>query len=462
MNNDCEKFFINIYYLFKNATLRWQLFKKQAAFLSIKNLKYKRTSGTRWVEHQEANLNSHNHNLPILIGFFNQQISAPHNSSILKVKDTLVGHKKDATNLDYLIFNGAKEDILATLKPLSKSFQDNLLLLPSLLTNTSRALRTMKKFDKLLREEGQEVLRKKEVFPSLSKLLDNLSPADPDIIPERQTRNEAANTGNEFMEFHTYLMSGNIDTSLERVAQEVSTIVSELKVTLNDRLSRFDANPVLKSMAMFLDTKGYEVFEFEDIYSHVKVLSDHFLNLIQANGCDVTKLRAETDILYEHVVKFFLKKKPIDVWPHLFSVAKSLGIENVIHIAEIALVLPTSNAESERCFSFLWRNFSKERQSLKNLSLEHILRLRSDQNYSSERYEHALELFLSKHPNGEIRKHPRRPDGHKYPKGRKSAKADKTSFADAINILVDSSDEEEVPNLSDISSDEWTDSECED
>ena len=93
--------------------------------------------------------------------------------------------------------------------------------------------------------------------------------------------------------------------------------------------------------------------------------------------------------------------------------------------------------------------------------MEHILRLRSDQNYSSERYEHALELFLSKHPNGEIRKHPRRPDGHKYPKGRKSAKADKTSFADAIDILVDSSDEEEIPNLSDISSDEWTDSECE-
>ena len=101
------------------------------------------------------------------------------------------------------------------------------------------------------------------------------------------------------MEFHTYLMIGNIDTSLERVAQEVSTIVSELKVALNDRLGRFDANPVLKSMAMFLDTKGYEVFEFEDIYSHVKVLSDHFLNLIQANGCDVTKLRAETDILYD-------------------------------------------------------------------------------------------------------------------------------------------------------------------
>ena len=100
----------------------------------------------RWVEHQVDNLASHNHNLPTLIGFFNQQIIPPHNESIRKIKDTFIGHKNDATNLDNVILNGAKEDILRILRLLSWSFQENALLLPSLLTNIARALSTMTKF----------------------------------------------------------------------------------------------------------------------------------------------------------------------------------------------------------------------------------------------------------------------------------------------------------------------------
>ena len=60
-NNTCEKDLTDVYYLFKRATLRWRLFKRQAVFMGIKNWKYKRPAGTRWVEHQAANINSHSH-----------------------------------------------------------------------------------------------------------------------------------------------------------------------------------------------------------------------------------------------------------------------------------------------------------------------------------------------------------------------------------------------------------------
>ena len=150
VNAECKQFCINIYYLSKRATLRWHLFKTQANFMGI-NQKYKRPSGMRWVEHQVDNLVSQNHNLPILIRFFNQQIIAPHNESVRKIKDTYISHKNDATTLDYVIFNGAKEDILGILRPLSKSFQENALLLPSLLTNISRTLHTLTKFQKLVK-----------------------------------------------------------------------------------------------------------------------------------------------------------------------------------------------------------------------------------------------------------------------------------------------------------------------
>ena len=63
MNAECEQFCINIYYLFKKATLRWHLFKRQANFVGINQKKYKHPSGMIWVEHQVDSLASHNHNL---------------------------------------------------------------------------------------------------------------------------------------------------------------------------------------------------------------------------------------------------------------------------------------------------------------------------------------------------------------------------------------------------------------
>ena len=84
------------------------------------------------------------------------------------------------------------------------------------------------------------------------------------------------------------------------------------------------------------------------------------------------------------------------------------------------------------------------------------MRLRFDHDYSQERYEHVIELFLTRYPNGEVIRHPRRPGGHQYPQKRKSRKyvPDKSQSA-VINEIL-SSDEELA--LSHISCDGWSDS----
>ncbi len=82
MNNDCKKDLSDIYYFFKRANLRWRLFKRQAIFESVSYEQYKHPTGTRCVEHQADALKSHFKNLPVLLGFCNQQISSPHNKSI--------------------------------------------------------------------------------------------------------------------------------------------------------------------------------------------------------------------------------------------------------------------------------------------------------------------------------------------------------------------------------------------
>ena len=144
----------------------------------------------------------------------------------------------------------------------------------------------------------------------------------------------------------------------------------------------------------------------------MSVISNRFEKLLTANQCEITKIQQEFEILYEHVKMFLSRKCPHKVWPHLFSRQQELGIKNILHVAEISIAMPTSNAETERIFSFLWRIFSKERQSFKDEGLNDLLRLRTDQNFDAGRYDHAINLFMTEHPNGEIRKHSRRVDGH--------------------------------------------------
>ena len=92
--------------------------------------------------------------------------------------------------------------------------------------------------------------------------------------------------------------------------------------------------------------------------------------------------------------------------------------------------------------------------------------------FSPSRYDHAIELFLSEYPNGEIRKRPRHLDGHNYPKKRKSRPGQNKNgpnvnlLHETISSSSSSEDEEENVNIADIdineiSDDNWSDSDDE-
>ena len=106
--------------------------------------------------------------------------------------------------------------------------------------------------------------------------------------------------------------------------------------------------------------------------------------------------------------------------------------------------------------SIFWFIFSLQ---LKNDTQEAILRVRGDRNFGNSRYERAIAMFMTQHPNGDLRKSQRRPAGctpHKRPKRKKSVVPESVSISDSDSS--DSLADEVVVNLSDISSDSdiWT------
>ena len=216
-----------------------------------------------------------------------------------------------------------------------------------------------------------------------------------------------------------------------------------------------------KAIASFLDTKSYQFTEIDEVYKDLSTIATFFSEILNANGCDIDALRNEFTIVHTHVVQFLSSSSTERCWKRLFQMKNTLGITNVLHIAELSIVIPLSNAESERVYSFMWRVFCKERTGLSHSTLEDILRLRNDNDFSEERYAHAVDLFMSNHTDGTERKRPRRPDGHKYPPQRKSSKKStpSESLTQSLATLVPDSDDEDTQpetvddiNLSDISS----------
>ena len=101
----------------------------------------------------------------------------------------------------------------------------------------------------------------------------------------------------------------------------------------------------------------------------------------------------------------------------------------------------------ERClFYFIFR------LRLQNNSQEAILWVCRDENFDPKRYDRAIDIFLNEYPDGELRVGKRRLSGYtSHVRPNRSKKA-------IVTINIDIDDE---PNLSEISSNEWSSSDLE-
>ena len=134
-------------------------------------------------------------------------------------------------------------------------------------------------------------------------------------------------------------------------------------------------------------------------------IKDRYSVQLAANGCNIDRLNVELRLLYSHVNKFLSNVTPSKCWPCLFKLKEGLGIKNILHIGEICISIPLSNAECKCIFSFLWRQLTKDRFSMNNETLERILQFwfRTG-DYSMEQYDHATDYFLTKYPDESVRK----------------------------------------------------------
>ena len=166
---------------------------------------------------------------------------------------------------------------------------------------------------------------------------------------------------------------GSVEDALEICYREFLKILSKLEESFRVWFSYIIENPVIKSTATFLDIRSYSSVNIQELLQAASVLVKAFRLLLEANGFNLAAMPTKIGLLHTHVVWFLSNCFPNKCWQRFFEMKETLGIKNVLHLAEISIVILLSNAKAEHAYSFLWRVYSREQPKLKNSTLEDIL-----------------------------------------------------------------------------------------
>lgn len=79
----------------------------------------------------------------------------------------------------------------------------------------------------------------------------------------------------------------------------------------------------------------------------LKKIKEKFKLLFLGNGCDITKLKSEAEIIFNHIKNFASAKSSIKTWPVLYSLKHEHGITNILHIAKTSIAFIASLNQSK-------------------------------------------------------------------------------------------------------------------
>ena len=166
-----------------------------------------------------------------------------------------------------------------------------------------------------------------------------------------------------------------------KYAETITQIVS----SLDKRFQDLQASGVFTHIISILDIQLWPKESDGDISFGDGAVSDLlnlFKNLLDKNGCDVDKAVTEWDTLKTFVQPLVSSNKEItylEVWKRvLTNDSIKAECENILHLIEILLIIPFTNAKVERMFSCMNRVKSDWRNRLNRDTLDDLLRISED------------------------------------------------------------------------------------
>lgn len=229
--------------------------------------------------------------------------------------------------------------------------------------------------------------------------------------------------------------------ALSGAAEQRREWVDAIVQCLGDRFTDLQEAPVYRHLCPILDTQSWPGGQ-DNLITHgdesIVQITIHFAKLLKQNDCDLSKdtMLAEWSSLKLLISETYSKAVPYqDVWAAIFSSpASKLQFSNILHIIELLLITPISNAVVERMFSTMARIKPQLRNRMSRDRLDSLLRI-GEEGPSVKEYNPtaAIDLWYGQ------KKRRIGFGGHAYPKKRKKKS---TSASDTVRPHAYFSDQE--------------------
>ena len=142
------------------------------------------------------------------------------------------------------------------------------------------------------------------------------------------------------------------------VSASYKEIITKLAEKIEDRFKVVSTSPIFKNL---ISVRDVSMWSLEDnilsSYCNNEILSvtNHYEQLLTQNGCHIFQIPTEWDRLKSYLIPILTSRSKVDyleVWKGIF---KNEGVvrecRSVLHVIEILLITPFTNAKPERVFS---------------------------------------------------------------------------------------------------------------
>ena len=94
---------------------------------------------------------------------------------------------------------------------------------------------------------------------------------------------------------------------MEVNCQEVKHIIASLVEALKTWLQPLLENDIFQAISIVLDSESYKFLDVHIIYDEVKVIAEHFKDVLSTNNCHIDHLKEELEILFDHINRYVSK-----------------------------------------------------------------------------------------------------------------------------------------------------------
>ena len=177
----------------------------------------------------------------------------------------------------------------------------------------------------LLNRDGSDAIHHDDIFKTASEFLEQFTDNKEDIRPEHQTKAVAAeNPNNIFSNFHGYLLKGDLETAKEENCKELKNIIASLLEALKTWLQPLLENDMFKVISITFDSETCKFPDVDIIHDKVKVVIEHFKDLLLTNNCCIGHLKEELEILFDYINRYVSKSSAEKCWPIIFCIGDDL------------------------------------------------------------------------------------------------------------------------------------------